>query len=94
MRLVKHQEEEGQRVLKKIKTEKQIFMTIGKNIMQEYIDGEQLAQKIGVTLKTIRKWAYQNRIPGAVRFGARCVRYRITDIEKALLRGDFLVKRN
>jgi excisionase family DNA binding protein len=55
----------------------------------EYFTVEELATKLNLARKTIKKWTIARRIPGQVKCGGRW-RYRRTDIEKALLRGEFL----
>jgi hypothetical protein len=41
-------------------------------------------------MKTIVKWTQAYRIPGQVKIGGRW-RYRIKDIEKALIKGELLL---
>jgi predicted DNA-binding transcriptional regulator AlpA len=60
-------------------------------VESEYLDARQLAAKLGVAVKTVRKWAYLRRIPGAVRFGGRCVRFRAVEVERALSTGSFFL---
>ena len=57
----------------------------------EYIDAETLARKLGVGLKSIRKWTYQHRIPGMVRISRRCVRYSLLEIDRRLATGSLLL---
>jgi len=59
--------------------------------VKEYVDAAELANKLGVTLKAIRKWTGQNRLPGIVRISRRCVRYRLPEIERRLLSGHLLI---
>ncbi len=59
---------------------------------QQEIDcltAQQLANKMQVSLLTIRRWTARNRLPGVIRVG-RLVRYKATEIEKAILRGKLL----
>lgn len=58
---------------------------------QEYIDAKALAVKLGVSIKQIRKWQAARRIPGMLILGHRLVRYRLAEIEKRLLSGNFLL---
>jgi len=57
----------------------------------EYLDCQQLAGKLNVALKTVRKWAYLRRIPGRVALGPRCVRFNRQAVERALNSGAFLL---
>ena len=57
----------------------------------EYLDCRQLAVKLNVAVKTIRKWFGANRLPGTVRISKHCVRFRKLDIEKRLLTGTLLL---
>ena len=58
--------------------------------LKEYFNADELASKLGVTVKAVRRWTALRRLPGIVRLGYRTVRYRATDIEKALLTGRLL----
>lgn len=53
----------------------------------EYLDGKQLAEKLGVSIKFISKYTGARRIPGMVRVSPKCVRYHLPTIEKRLLSG-------
>lgn len=53
----------------------------------EYLDGKQLAKKLGVSVKFISKYTGKRRIPGMVRVSTKCVRYHLPTIEKRLLSG-------
>lgn len=58
---------------------------------KEYYTPPELAEKLNLALKTIRKWTYERRIPGQIKVGSLW-RYRALEIEKALLRRAFLNK--
>jgi predicted DNA-binding transcriptional regulator AlpA len=57
----------------------------------EYLSHAQLAQKLALPLRTIRKWSYLRRLPGRVALGPRCVRYDRLTIERALNSGSLLL---
>jgi len=57
----------------------------------EFITHEQLAQKLAIPLRTIRKWSYLRKLPGRVSLGPRCVRYDRMAIERALNSGSLLL---
>jgi len=57
----------------------------------EYLSHEQLAIKLSLPLRTIRKWSYLRRLPGRVTLSPRCVRYDRLAIEKALNSGSLLL---
>ena len=46
---------------------------------------EELAAVLKVKVATLRRWTYSRRIP-CVRVGRRAVRYRLRNVERALLR--------
>lgn len=46
---------------------------------QGLFTAEQVAEVLGVSVKTIRKWRYQGKLK-AVKVGERCVRYRREDV--------------
>jgi hypothetical protein len=58
----------------------------------EFLTPEQLSVKLQVARKTIKKWTQAHRIQGQLKCGGRW-RYRRLDIEKAILRGEFLSPR-
>ena len=61
---------------------------------KEYLSPDELATKVGMSLKWVRKHATQRRIPGQVRFSNQW-RFRLIEVEKRLLGGgDFLLKLN
>jgi excisionase family DNA binding protein len=49
--------------------------------MNEYLTTEQAAERLGISPKTLRKWATERKLdrPAQHRFGAN-VRYSITDL--------------
>ena len=55
---------------------------------REYLSSEQLAHKLNVSLKFIRK--HVRRVPGYRKIG-RLVRFNRLEVEKALLRESFLL---
>jgi len=59
-------------------------------IQKEYLNSKQLAEKLNVSLKSIQKWTAERRIPGMVKCG-RVWRYSLSEIEKRLLSGSFLL---
>jgi len=60
---------------------------------REFYSGKELAVKLGASTRVIEKWRYEGRIPGQVKIGGMW-RYRIVDVEKRLLNGDFLLPKN
>lgn len=58
----------------------------------EYYTPEELAVKLSVSLKSIRTWTQQRRIPGQIQIG-RIWRYRKHDIEKQLLTKECLLRK-
>jgi len=58
----------------------------------DFLTAPQLAQKLNVSLKAIRKWSLSGRLM-YVKMG-RLVRYSWPDIEKRLLTGRLLVERS
>lgn len=55
-----------------------------------FFDADELAAHLNISRKAISKWTQKNLLPGIVRLGHRCIRYRILDIEKGLLSGNLL----
>jgi hypothetical protein len=55
----------------------------------EYYTPDELACKMNLARKTIKKWTLARRIPGQVKCGGRW-RYSRLAIEKAILRGELL----
>ena len=53
----------------------------------EFYTPAELAQKLNIARKTVTKWTQARRIPGQVKVFGQW-RYRVTEIEKALLRGN------
>jgi len=60
-------------------------------INPEYLTVDQVAARLQVSQKTIRKWISENRLPGLIRLGRRCIRFRAVDLEKRLLNGQLLL---
>jgi len=60
-------------------------------VESEYLSHSDLARKLSLPLKTIRKLSYLRRLPGRVSIGLRCVRYNRLAIEKALNSGSLLL---
>ncbi|MFC1584630.1 helix-turn-helix transcriptional regulator [Fibrobacterota bacterium] len=60
------------------------------NQNQEYLNAHELAHKLNMSLKWVVKHTQTRRIPGQIKVG-RLWRYRKQDIEKALLKGQFLL---
>ncbi|MBN1575302.1 MAG: helix-turn-helix domain-containing protein [Chitinispirillaceae bacterium] len=56
----------------------------------EYYTPNELAAKLNIARKTVTKHTQARRFPGQVKIGGQW-RYRVTDIEKGLLRGDLLL---
>jgi excisionase family DNA binding protein len=54
---------------------------------EKLLRAEELAEKIGLKLATVRRWSYEKRIP-AVRVGKRSIRYRLSDVQRMLLRDE------
>jgi predicted site-specific integrase-resolvase len=59
---------------------------------QEFLSAKELAKKLNKSVRTVEKWTQDRRVPGQVKCGGRWI-YRIVDVERALLRGDFLLRR-
>ncbi len=59
---------------------------------KEFLSPRELAGKIGMSLRFIEDNTRLRKIPGAIKIG-RVWRYRVTDVEKALLRGTFLIEK-
>jgi DNA-binding transcriptional regulator YiaG len=64
---------------------------VDKSREPEYYTLNELALKLNLAKKTIKKWTQARRLPGQVKCGGRW-RYRCIDVEKALLRGELLDK--
>lgn len=60
--------------------------------LKEYLNKKELAEKLGVSERFIEDNTLARKIPGAVKIG-RLWRYRVMDLEKALLRGVFLIEK-
>lgn len=56
---------------------------------KEYYTPDDLAFKLNIARKTVTKHTQARRFPGQVKIGG-VWRYRVTDIDKALLRGQLL----
>jgi excisionase family DNA binding protein len=48
---------------------------------------DELAEALKLKPATLRRWSYERRIP-LVRVGRRAVRYRLTDVERILVRDE------
>ena len=59
---------------------------------KEYLTPAELATKLGMSLNWIRKYATQRRIPGQVK-NSNQWRFRVVDVEKRLLSGQFLLEK-
>ena len=57
---------------------------------KEYYTPAELALKLSIARKTVTKHTQARRIPGQIKIGG-VWRYRITDVDKALLRGSLLL---
>ena len=55
----------------------------------EYYNTKEVADRLGIALKTVQDWAKQNKIPGQIRMG-HFWQFKKTEIDKALLRDSFL----
>jgi predicted DNA-binding transcriptional regulator AlpA len=56
----------------------------------EFLSAKELASKLGMSLEWIQKSTADRRIEGSHKFG-RVWRYRLSDVERALLREQFLL---
>jgi excisionase family DNA binding protein len=56
----------------------------------EFYTPDELAAKLNIARKTVTKHTQARRIPGQVKIGGQW-RYRVVEIEKALLRGNLLL---
>ncbi len=63
-----------------------------KEKVPEYLTPTQLADKLNVSIKFIRKHLASRRLPGALKVGGRW-RFSILQVERALLRPQFLIDR-
>jgi len=61
------------------------------NDSSEYLSHAEIAKKLSLPLRTIRKWSYLRRLPGRVSLGPRCIRYDRQAIERALNSGSLLL---
>jgi len=59
---------------------------------KEFLSPRELAEKLSVSLRFVEDNTYSRRIPGAIKIG-RVWRYRVSDVEKALLRGSLLIEK-
>lgn len=57
---------------------------------QEFYTPQDLSTKLNISLKTIVKHTQLHRVPGQVKIFGRW-RYRIVDVEKRLLTGNFFL---
>ena len=57
----------------------------------EYLNGKELAAKLGVSVKFISKYTGKRRVPGMVKVSPKCVRYHLPTIEKRLLSGQTIL---
>ena len=62
---------------------------VAETVEPEYLSPKELAKKFNLSLKSIKKWTQQRRIPGQLKCGARW-RYNRLAIEKAILGGELL----
>ena len=62
-----------------------------KHIDDELLTPEELAARLQVSMKAIRTWASERRIPGLRKVG-RLNRFVRSEVERALLRDTFLFK--
>ena len=60
--------------------------------LKEYLTPRELADKLAVSLRFIEDNTMAKKIPGQIKIG-RLWRYKITEVEKALLRGTFLIEK-
>ncbi len=59
-------------------------------VESEFIDTQQLATMLNVSVKAIIKWREQKRIPGATKCG-RLWRFSRIEVQKKLLSGNLLM---
>lgn len=52
--------------------------------MEKYLSAKQLAELLGVHKSCIWKWAAQGRLPKGERLGAKCTRWKESDVLKAI----------
>jgi excisionase family DNA binding protein len=55
-----------------------------RRLSDEYLSPKEIAASLGVTRRTLRRWKSQGRIPAPARISSQCLRYKRSDIEKAL----------
>jgi hypothetical protein len=66
--------------------------SVAETVTGDFLTAPQLAQKLNVSLKAVRKWSLSGKLM-YVKMG-RLVRYYWPDIEKRLLTGRLLVERS
>lgn len=64
--------------------------TLGSEDEPEYLNPRQLALMLNCSLKSVVNWTQVRRVPGQRKIG-RLWRYNRIEVEKALLRGQFLI---
>lgn len=50
--------------------------------MSELLKAPEVAQQLGITPRTLRRWSRTGQGPAAVRVGTRYLRYRSEDVQK------------
>lgn len=64
-------------------------METTQNKPSDFLKPKELADKIGMSLKWVTAQTQARRVPGQIKIG-RLWRYRLTEVEKRLLAGQFL----
>jgi predicted DNA-binding transcriptional regulator AlpA len=63
-------------------------------VEKQFLTVAELASILSVSEKAVRIWTQNGAMPGVVRIGRRCLRYRTATIEKAITSGQLLIERN
>lgn len=48
----------------------------------EFVTQKQLAERLGVSILTVHRWAKDGTLPRPLRFGRRCIRWRVAELEQ------------
>jgi len=51
-------------------------------LVNDYMSSTEVADTLGVCLRTVLRWSNDGRMPAPVRMGRRFVRYRRTEIQE------------
>lgn len=54
--------------------------------LENYLTAEQIAERLGITEKTVQRWTRAGKLPRPYRLSRRVVRYRESEIARAIER--------